>query len=130
MTANTPASRKSKGRKFQQQIRDLIIESFPQLEPDDVRSTSMGCSGTDVLLSPLAKKIFPYSVEAKAQETVSLYSWWEQANANILPNTSPLLVIKKSRVKPIVVLDLTDFMEIVKENHQLKTQINNSNRSE
>ena len=43
MTANTPRSRKSKGAKFQNEIRDAILECFKeQLEPDDVKTAVMG----------------------------------------------------------------------------------------
>jgi hypothetical protein len=66
------SSCKSKGRVLQQKIRDIIIESFKDLEEDDVRSTSMGASGIDVLLSPKAQLYFPYSVEAKNQEKISI----------------------------------------------------------
>lgn len=63
-----PSSAKAKGRKLQQQVRDLILETFSDLEPDDVRSTSMGAGGEDVLLSPLARRKFPFSVECKNQQ--------------------------------------------------------------
>ena len=128
MVATSTATKKAKGRKFQQEIRDIIIESFDVLEPDDVLSTSMGAGGTDIKLSPLAKRCFPFSTECKAQETVSLYTWWEQTNSNILPNTKPLLVIKKSRVKPIAVLNFNDFMDLIKENYKLKNMLNINSR--
>ena len=47
-----PRSAKNKGKRLQNQVRDLILEKFQQLEEDDVRSTTMGDSGEDVLLSP------------------------------------------------------------------------------
>jgi hypothetical protein len=31
-----PSSAKAKGRRLQNQIRELILENFPQLHPDDV----------------------------------------------------------------------------------------------
>ncbi len=62
------SSAKAKGRRLQQKVRDLILETFSELEEDDVRSTSMGASGEDVLLSPLARKKFPFSVECKNVE--------------------------------------------------------------
>ena len=46
-------SAKNKGKRLQNKVRDLILEKFTQLEEDDVRSTTMGDSGEDVLLSPL-----------------------------------------------------------------------------
>ena len=43
---------KNKGKRLQNDVRDLILETFKQLEADDVRSTTMGDSGEDILLSP------------------------------------------------------------------------------
>lgn len=110
--AKTTASRKAKGRKLQQQVRDTILEKFTQLEPDDVRSTSMGASGTDILLSPAAKKLFPYSVEAKCQEALNIWSALTQAEENRLENTAPLLVFKRNRSETYVALKLEDFMKL------------------
>ena len=58
-------SAKAKGRKLQQVVRDGVLKRFPSLEPDDVRSTSMGAGGEDVQLSPVARRLFPYQVECK-----------------------------------------------------------------
>ena len=44
---------KNKGKRLQNKVRDLILEKFNQLEPDDVRSVTMGDSGEDILLSPV-----------------------------------------------------------------------------
>ena len=45
---------KSKGRRLQQKVVADVLAAFPHLQPDDVRSTSMGCGGEDVQLSPAA----------------------------------------------------------------------------
>ena len=42
-------SAKNKGKRLQNSVRDLILETFTELEEDDVRSTTMGDSGEDVL---------------------------------------------------------------------------------
>ena len=60
-----PQSAKSKGRRFQQEIRDSIKQTFEFLRDNDVISTSMGCGGEDIVLSPLAESVFPFSVECK-----------------------------------------------------------------
>ena len=41
-------SAKSKGRRLQNQIKELLLESFKELEPDDVRSAIMGETGEDI----------------------------------------------------------------------------------
>ena len=108
------ASGKAKGRKLQQIVRDKILEAFPTLKPDDCRSTSMGASGEDIQLSPAARKLFPYSVEAKARASISVYAWYQQAKTNAPKGMEPLLVIKQNYGKPLVVIDLDTFMELVK----------------
>ena len=108
-----PQSAKAKGRNLQKWVRDLILESFPQLEPDDVRSTSMGASGEDCLLSPAARKLFPFSVECKNVERLNVYEAYEQAASNA-GDHEPLLIMKKNRKKPLVVLDAETFIQIIK----------------
>ena len=41
------SSRKAKGRRLQNKVRDLILEKF-DLHPDDVRGAIMGESGEDI----------------------------------------------------------------------------------
>lgn len=108
------SSAKQKGRLLQQVVRDKILETFTELEPDDVKSTSMGAQGEDIQLSPAARRWFPFSVECKSRATVSVYPWFKQAEANTPKGTNPLLVIKQNHSKPLVVLDLETFMELVK----------------
>ena len=114
MTANTPRSRKSKGAKFQNEIRDLILEKFSeQLEPDDVKTAVMGESGVDIKLSPAAQRLFPWAVEAKRTEKMSVPAWWEQARANSCEKLKPLIITKQNRKEPLVILSLEDFLELL-----------------
>ncbi len=108
------ASSKAKGRSLQQDVRDTILLSFPSLENDDVKSTSMGAGGEDVQLSPAARKLFPYSVECKSRASLPLYAWYQQAKHNAPKGAEPILVIKQNYSKPLVVVDLDHFMELVK----------------
>ena len=110
-------SAKAKGRRLQQTVRDLILETWNDLEEDDVRSTSMGAAGMDVQLSPAAQKKFPFAVECKNVEKLNVYNAYEQATANC-GKLEPLLVMKKNRKKPLVVMDLESFMELVKRAQQ------------
>ena len=112
-------SAKAKGRKLQQTVRDLILETFTDLEPDDVRSTSMGAGGEDLQLSPAARRKFPYSVECKNVEKLNVWGAYEQAQANCGKH-EPLLIMKKNRKKPLVVLDLEAFIDLLKYNHELQ----------
>lgn len=112
-TGIRPQSAKAKGRKLQQAVRDSILDSFPTLEADDVRSTSMGAGGEDVQLSPAARKLFPYSVECKNLAKIAVFNYYEQSRTNA-GNYEPLVVIKQNRSKPLAVVDLDHFMNLVR----------------
>ena len=44
-------SAKNKGKRLQNSVRDILLETFKdQLEPDDIKSTTMGESGEDIKL--------------------------------------------------------------------------------
>ena len=95
------SSAKGKGRRLQQWTRDQILETFEELEPDDVRSTSMGASGMDVQLSPAAQKLFGFAVECKNVESRLMFGKHlnsAEANAGHL---EPMLVIKKNGKAPL-----------------------------
>lgn len=114
--ANTPRSRKSKGKRLQNAIRDLILEHFPQLEQDDVVSTLMGDSGTDIKLSPAARKVFPYSAECKNQESLNIWSALKQAESNTKENTNPIVFFKRNNTKTYTVIDTDHFFKLIKSN--------------
>ena len=107
-------SAKNKGKRLQNNVRDLILEKFHQLEEDDVRSITMGDSGEDILLSPAARKLFPFSVECKNQEKLNIWSSLEQTETNAGKHT-PLLIFKRNRSKTYAVLQLDDLMEMLNE---------------
>ena len=109
-----PRSAKNKGKRLQNQVRDLILEKFQQLEEDDVRSTTMGDSGEDVLLSPFARRLFPFSVECKNQEKLNIWSSLEQAENNS-GSHAPLLIFKRNRTKTYAVLELERLLELLDE---------------
>jgi hypothetical protein len=111
-----PASAKAKGRTFQQWVRDLILNTYLQLEPDDVKSTSMGAGGEDVQLSPAARKFFPYQIECKAKARAQVYTWYEQAKSH--GKHEPVVFIKQDRKRPLVVVDAEHFLELVKQKEQ------------
>ena len=56
-------SAKNKGKRLQNSVRDILLETFTQLEEDDIKSTTMGESGEDIQLSPAARKLIPYAIE-------------------------------------------------------------------
>jgi hypothetical protein len=70
-----------------------------------------------VQLSPAAQKKFPFAVECKNVEKLNVYNAYEQATANC-GKLEPLLVMKKNRKKPLVVMDLESFIQLVKRAEQ------------
>ena len=98
------ASRKAKGRRLQNKIRDLLIEHFSEeLEDDDIRCAIMGESGEDLKLSPAARKLIPYSIECKNQEKLNIWDSLEQAEENSKGYT-PILIFKRNRSKTYAVV--------------------------
>ena len=109
-----PRSGKNKGKRLQNKVRDLILEKFNQLEPDDVRSVTMGESGEDILLSPAARKLFPFSTECKNQEKINIWSSLEQAETNS-GNHTPIVIFKRNRSKTYVALEFEKLLELLNE---------------
>jgi len=106
-------SRKAKGRRLQQQFMQLLIEKL-DIDPEDIESRSMGAGGEDLIMSKAARHKFPYSVECKNQERLNIWQAWEQANGN-KGLYEPLVVIKKNGVRPLIVVDAENFLEMIKD---------------
>jgi len=109
-----PRSAKNKGKRLQNKVRDIILEKFDKLEPDDVRSITMGDSGEDILLSPAARRLFPFSVECKNQESLNIWSSLEQAEGNSGKHT-PLVIFKRNRSKIYAVLEFEELLKLLDE---------------
>ncbi len=106
-------SRKNKGKRLQNKVRDLLLETFQnELEQDDIKSTTMGESGEDVQLSPAARKLIPYAIECKNQESLSIWKCLEQAESNS-NGYEPLLIFKRNRSKTYVTMDMKEFLRLL-----------------
>ena len=107
-------SRKNKGKRLQNKVRDLLLEQFKDvLEQDDVRSTTMGESGEDIQLSPAARKLIPYAIECKNQEKINIWESLKQAESNS-EKAKPVLIFKRNRSKTYAVLEIQDFIDLIK----------------
>jgi len=71
----------------------------------------MGAQGEDLMLSPLARDLFPYSIECKNQEAINVWAAWQQATANA-GDHEPLLIIKRNRAQPLAVVDAKHFVQL------------------
>ena len=105
-------SKKAKGRRFQQWVRDKLIEVL-NIHPEDIESRSMGAGGEDLIMSRSAREKFPYSIECKNQESLNIWKSYEQAQQNS-GNYEPIVVLKRNNVKPLVLVDADYFVELHK----------------
>ena len=110
------SSAKAKGRVLQnwvcQQISELL--GIPWGRDEAIAPREMGQSGTDVRLVGDARRRFPFSVECKNQETWAVPTWIEHAQRNQAPDTEWLLVMKRNRSKPVIVIDAEVFFSLLK----------------
>tara|TARA_Y100000310_G_scaffold298585_1_gene332647 strand:+ start:606 stop:902 length:297 start_codon:yes stop_codon:yes gene_type:complete len=94
-------------------MRTLLIEKL-DIHPEDVESRPMGSGGEDLIMSRAAREKFPFSVEAKNQESGNVWKAMEQARSNAKTYT-PIVVMKKNNEKPLVVIDAEVFIDMVRE---------------
>jgi hypothetical protein len=107
-----PQSAKAKGRLLQQWVRDKLITLFG-LSDEDIRSTSMGAGGEDILFSPVAARRMGISVECKSRDRIAVYGYYEQAQENCPPSREAVVVIKQNRAKPLVVVDAEYYFDLL-----------------
>lgn len=106
-----PQAAKAKGRIAQQYVRDKILEAFPQLEKDDVRSTAMGQGGEDLQLSPAARKLLPYGIEVKNKATSQIHTYYEQAKSH--GDYEPLVIVHRDRGIYLATISLEHFLKLL-----------------
>lgn len=109
----TARNAKAKGRLGQQAIRDKLLEAFPQLEKDDIRSTAMGQSGEDLQLSPAARKLIPISAEVKRRKSFkTVYDFLNQAKQD--GSYEPVVFFRADRQDWLVFCNLDHYIDLLK----------------
>lgn len=112
MTANTPQTRKAKGRIASQTVRQMILDRFPDLEPEDVVVKPSGVTGEDLYMSPKARKQFPYCIEVKCQETLKIWAALEQtASHKNRTGHNGLLIFKRNKTDFYVCMPFNEFLK-------------------
>ena len=106
-------SAKAKGRRFQQWVRDKLVESLG-IHPEDIESRSMGAGGEDLIMARAAREKFPYSVECKNQEKMNVWESYSQATDNS-GDYEPVVFLKKNNHKPLVLVDADYFVGLHKD---------------
>lgn len=116
------ASRKAKARVAQnwvaQKISELIHMNWGKDE--SIAPREMGQSGVDIRLVGEAKEQFPWSVEAKNQETWKVVAAIQQAKDNQMAGTDWLVFMKKNHHEYIAILDAEVFFDILRLIHGKK----------
>lgn len=111
-------SAKAKGRRLQNFVVERLLEHFSkQLEEGDIMPAIMGESGEDIKRSPLAKKVFPYSIECKNQEKLNIWSALKQSQENCPDDDAPMMVFTRNRSDIYVALKFEDFLKLIKKNN-------------
>mgnify|MGYP003131497268 CR=1 FL=1 len=112
---NNVKSSKAKGRRLQNFVRDRLRSLFPSLEPDDIKSQTMGMTGEDIVLSPAAKKQIPYSFECKNVEKLNIWGALKQAESNCEDKT-PVLIFKRNHTDTYATIPFEHFMTLIGDN--------------
>lgn len=113
MVASTPSTRKAKSRKHQQHVAELIRITF-DLPEEDVVSRPMGSPGVDIMLSEKARELFPFGIECKRVESLSIPSWWKQCETNAKEEgLNPMLIYRRNKEPSMVVMRFEDFLEVI-----------------
>ena len=113
----TVRSRKAKGRRLQNWVRDTLLKIFSNngfLDENDIKCAVMGETGADIKLSNTAKRIIPYSFECKNKETFKgIYDIIDQAKSNSDKRETPIGIIKMNKQQPLAILDAEHFLKMI-----------------
>ena len=107
-------SRRAKSSRLQNLVRDKLLKAFkPHLGKKDVQTPPNGINGPDIILSRIAKKLCPYNFEVKNRNQMKgVYDWYKQAGKNT--KLEPVVVMKMNTRKPLAVIDLDAFINLIK----------------
>ncbi len=86
----------------------------------------MGSAGVDIMLSAIAREVFPFSVEAKNTKTFPSVAALEQSKANAYNHTTPCVVWKPPRKgmdDSIIYFNFNDFVNLWKELNEPRGEI-------
>ena len=95
-------SRKAKGRRLQNQVRETLIERL-DIHPEDIKTAVMGESGEDIIMARQAREKFP---------RLNIWDAIKQAEDNSGDHT-PIVVFKRNRSKTYVTIELNNFLDLV-----------------
>ena len=104
---------KNKAVAHQNEIRDYLRTFLcPPLEDDDILSRTMGRSGSDIILTPAAKKVIPFHIECKRHNDKVWKSSYKAAYEQTFCEDYPLLIRRKNRSENHFFALAKDILEI------------------
>lgn len=118
MSAKTAASRKAKGRRAAQEVKDLLTKYAPDLE-HEMLVTPSGVTGPDVLLTRKAFEKFPLPIETKNCESLNIWKAFQQAESHSKHydiyegQKYPCLFFRRNRSELMVTLKAEDFVKLI-----------------
>src|SRR5690625_2250909 len=95
-----------------QKIAEVL--NLPWGKDEMIASREASQTGTDIRLVGEARDRFPFSVECKWQESWSIHAWIQQSTTNQEKGTDWLLVAKRNRMDPVVVMDAERFFDFLR----------------
>lgn len=107
-----PQSAKQKGRLLQQLVAKKLLDSFTQFTEKDIKSTPMGVNNVDIQMSQAAHGLLGLAIECKNRAKMAVYTDYQQACEHA--DGEPIVVIKQNRSKPLAVMDLDYFIELLR----------------
>jgi len=107
-------SKVRKGKKLQRILRDKLLSAFPDhLSPRDIKVAKTGQNGEDLKISRNGRRLIPYQFECKNQEKFkTLYAFYSQACKH--GRYEPVLVVKQNSRRSLAVIDLDQFLDLIK----------------
>lgn len=115
------SSRKGKGRGLQYWVCERIAKMFgiEFVQSDDnclIHSREMGLSGIDIILRGEVYKKFPFDIECKSCESLSIPDWIRQAKENNKKDDRDWLVVFKKHTlgsEPFVIMSWECFEKMM-----------------
>lgn len=113
------SSAKGKGRSLQYWVCERIAKIFNigfEQSNDNclVHSREMGQHGTDIIVRGKLYKKFPFDIECKSCESLSIPEWVRQARQNNKEGRDWLVIFKKQTIggEPLVIMDFSCFEKL------------------
>jgi hypothetical protein len=77
----------------------------------------MGTQGEDLLLSPQARKVWPYYTEVKNVESINIWKAILQATKGADKGLLPLVVFRKNNTRPFAAIPLEELIWLRQKAH-------------